>query len=330
MTCFLGWGPERPLPHQVSERLLHPTPVDVGRLQSLLASRLGGVAEHYQLVDRTRKGVAAVAERLPLAASDEVLASDHEYPESHCDWLRAAERRGFHYRQFPLGLPVSSHAHFLNQLEQALQPGTRVLYFSHITCLTALKLPVAEICQLARSRGVLTVIDGAHAVGQVELDLGSLQADFYCACLHKWLGGAEPCGFVYAPKPLALPPPAIPRPGVWSASEVALQIFEPPRRGSELAQKARQLLADWSGLAPLQPAGPEWTASMVAVALPHEGPPLELQSLLLEEGFCVNIHEFQGKMLLRLCLGEEDREEDVVRLVGHLDRLVSLKFQRQV
>lgn len=300
---------------------MQPTPLDVGRLQSLLASRMGGVAERYQLVDRTRQGVAAVAERLPLSAGDEVLGSDHEYPDCQCDWLQVAERRGFHYRQFPLGLPVSSQGHFLERLEQALCPSTRVLYFSHITCLTALKLPIAEICQLARSRGLLTVIDGAHAVGQLELDLGSLQADFYCACLHKWLGAPDPCGFVYAANPLALPPPGNPRPGVWSAAEVALQIFSPPQRGPRLAEKARQLLADWSGLAPLQPAGPEWTASMVAVALPYQGPPLELQGRLLEQGFCVNIHEFQGRMLLRLCLGEEDREEDIVRLVDHLDRL---------
>src|SRR5262249_21337779 len=76
-------------------------------------------------------------------------------------------------------------------------PRTRLLVVSHITSPTALILPVAEICRRARERGVLTCIDGPHAVAMLPLDLSALDCDFYTASCHKWLAAPFASGFLY-------------------------------------------------------------------------------------------------------------------------------------
>ena len=162
-----------------------------------LAAFVGAQAEHLVFVPNATTGVNTVARSLPLQPGDEVLATDHEYGACDATWQVVCAQRGAVYRQVPVPLPFDS-AGVVDRVMAAVTPRTRVLFVSHITSTTALTFPVAALCAAARARGLLTLVDGAHAPGHVPLHLGDIGADFYTGNCHKWLCAPKGAGFLHA------------------------------------------------------------------------------------------------------------------------------------
>ena len=155
-------------------------------------------------------GVNVVARSLRLGAGDEVLTTDHEYGACDRVWRYLSRERGFTYRQQPIPLPLSGDNEWVEQFWQGVSPRTRVIFLSHITSPTAVRLPIAAICARARAAGILTLIDGAHAPGQIDLDLPAIGADFYTGNCHKWLSSPKGAAFLYAqPEAQALIEPLV-------------------------------------------------------------------------------------------------------------------------
>jgi isopenicillin-N epimerase len=204
-----SWGPvPRPVFERANElrRLLAAEPMDffLRRLPPLLweaRTRLGQFlgAEPHRLVftANVSTSVNLVASSLRLAAPGDILLSDHEYGAMHWCWERAAQRQGLTIRTFPLPILASDPAEIVAAAEAALTPRTRLLFFSHILSPTGLVLPARELCAAARRRGVLTVVDGAHAPAMVPLDLAGLGCDYYGGNCHKWLLAPTGAGFLY-------------------------------------------------------------------------------------------------------------------------------------
>ena len=142
--------------------------------------------------------VNIVARSLDLGPGDEVLASDHEYGACDRIWKFLSRERGFKYKNWPVSVPLVSSERLVDDFWSGVTSQTRLIFISHITSPTAIIFPVGEICRRARAAGILTVIDGAHAPGQVTLDLPALGADFYGGNLHKWLCAPKGAGFLYA------------------------------------------------------------------------------------------------------------------------------------
>lgn len=162
-----------------------------------LAAFVGAQAEHLVFVPNATTGVNTVARSLPLQPGDEVLATDHEYGACDATWQVVCAQRGAVYRQVPVPLPFDS-AGVVDRVMAAVTPRTRVLFVSHITSTTALTFPVAALCAAARARGLLTLVDGAHAPGHVPLHLGDIGADFTTGNCHKWLCAPKGAGFLHA------------------------------------------------------------------------------------------------------------------------------------
>ena len=162
-----------------------------------LGRQLGARAEELVFVPNSTTGVNVVAQSFPLQAGDEVLTTNLEYGACDAAWQRTCAKAGATYRRVEIPLPFDREA-VAERLMAAVTSRTRLIYFSHITSTTALILPAAQICAAARERGITTFIDGAHAPGQIPLDLEAIGADFYVGNCHKWLCAPKGSAFLHA------------------------------------------------------------------------------------------------------------------------------------
>jgi len=162
-----------------------------------LAASLGADASDLVFLPNATSGVNTVAQSLRLQPGDEVLATDHEYGACDATWQLVCARAGAVYRRVEIPLPFDAAA-FARRMMAAVTARTRVVFASHVTSTTALIFPIAALCQAARERGLTTLVDGAHAPGYVDLNLGSLGADFYTGNCHKWLCAPKGAAFLHA------------------------------------------------------------------------------------------------------------------------------------
>lgn len=165
--------------------------------RTALGQALGGQADELVFVPNSTTGVNVVAQSFALQPGDEILTTNLEYGACDAAWQRVCAQSGAQYRRVEVPLPFDRDA-VVKLLMSAVSNRTKLIYFSHITSTTALILPAAEICAAARERGIATFIDGAHAPGQIPLDLDAIAADFYVGNCHKWLCAPKGSAFLQA------------------------------------------------------------------------------------------------------------------------------------
>jgi len=166
-------------------------------LRDALAEFLHCKRDELALVRNATEANNVVCNGLDLKAGDEVLLTDQEHPGGRCCWEQKAARFGIKLNFVKLPKPPASIEEIVERFRTALTPKTRVMAFSHITTVTGVILPVKELCNLARERDILSHIDGAHAIGQIPLDLHDLGCDFYASSPHKWLLAPKGTGTLY-------------------------------------------------------------------------------------------------------------------------------------
>ncbi len=139
---------------------------------------------------------------IDLEPGDEVLTTDQDYGRMLTTWGQRARREGIVLHQIPFVNPPPNQQDLIDRFERAITPRTKVLHFCHITNLTGLIFPVKDICQMARARGIKTVVDGAHAYAHFPFKRDDLDCDYYGSSLHKWLLAPIGTGLLYVRREL--------------------------------------------------------------------------------------------------------------------------------
>ena len=319
--------------YQAWQRELEREPVDfiARRLNPLLQEAraelgafVGADGDDLTFVQNATTGVNVAARALRLAPEDEVLTTNLEYGACVMTWRRLCTL---------VEAPV-------DELFEHVTERTKAVFVSHITSETALRLPVEEIVREARERGLTTIVDGAHAVAQVDLDLDSLGADFYSGNCHKWLCAPKGAGFLHV------------RPewqehvdGVitsWGYEEPATFISRTERQGTRdsaayltvptaiefvrehddrarcvaLCREARRDLCALLGSEPIAPE--EMVLQMASVRLPE--PDTTLNQRLFDD-YRIEIPVSHDGALLRISVAPYTERADVDRLLFALGEL---------
>lgn len=167
-------------------------------------------AEHTELAltKNAHMGMNFMASGLELKAGDEVIQTNKEHTGGRSGWDMIAKRYGIVVKQIEIETPIPDPAYILDLIEKQITPKTKVIAIPHILSVPGDILPVKEICNLARTKGILTVIDGAQAIGHIPIDVKDMGCDAYFTSPHKWLLAPAGSGVLYIHKDLA--------PSVWT------------------------------------------------------------------------------------------------------------------
>ncbi len=162
-----------------------------------LAGFVGCKRDEIALLRNATEANSYIANGVDMKPGDEVLMTDQEHPGGEQPWQLRAKRYGIVVKKVTLPKPVQNAGQVLNLFADAITPRTRIMFFSHITTVTGVVLPARELCGLARSKGILSAIDGAHVPGMMKLNVSELACDMYTASPHKWLMSPKGSGFLY-------------------------------------------------------------------------------------------------------------------------------------
>lgn len=302
---------------------------ELDHARGAIAAFVGASAARLAFVPNATTGVAlalhAYAPR--LAAGDELLTTAHAYRACRSQLDRLADARGLTIATVPIPLPFDADA-LVDAVARAITPRTRLALLDHVTSPTALRLPVERLVPLLAARGIATVVDGAHAPGQVPVDLAALGATYYVANCHKWLCAPKASGIFVAAADAPIAPLVTSHgattgygpanrlhaeldwtgthdPAPYLAVPAALAAIDWPAaraRNHALAQELGARLTDALPGRGVLVATAADTGAMVAlpIALPAGCAPLALESELLRAGFEVPIVDAPGGPLVRL------------------------------
>ena len=169
-----------------------------GEIQAKAAALLGArEPAAVTFTHSTTEGINIVARGLELGAGDEVVTTTHEHPGGNSIWRYLEQRRGLRVRRYALPVNAPADEAILSGIQALLTPRTRLLAVSHVNYTNGLIMPVAALGRLAAERGLLYLVDGAHPLGQMPVDVEAIGCGFYAASGHKWLCGPRGTGILY-------------------------------------------------------------------------------------------------------------------------------------
>jgi isopenicillin-N epimerase len=325
-------------------------PTEIRRAADVAADAFGGAGADWVFCENATAAINAVLAAFPLEAGDEIVTTSHGYGAVLKAMQLWAARKQAVLKIADIPPAPENDSQILEGVTRAFNARSRLLVIDHITSPTAIVFPVEQIVRAAHAAGVAVLVDGAHAPGQIELDVPAIEADWYTGNAHKWFFAPRGCGILWtAPKWQDLTRPAVLSHGTdrgytdafdwigtrdvspWLCLGAAAQAFGAfggpslMRRNRGLAAEASQILLDALGGTIAAPVSSR--LAMVSVSLP--GLPgtaeraLRLRQDLRAAGVIAPVSAFGGQLWLRVSAQIYNQKSDYERCAAALLRCAS-------
>lgn len=170
------------------------------KTRNSVAGLIGCSADEVLLTRSTTNAMTIAGLGIDLSRGDRVLTTDVEHEGGSAVWKHLEKRRGIGIDRVVIAPEDHDINGILTRFDRAITKQTRVISVSHVITSTGLRMPVREIVALAKARNILSIIDGAQAVGNIEVDVKAIGCDAYAAPGHKWLMAPKGTGFLYIRK----------------------------------------------------------------------------------------------------------------------------------
>src|SRR5262245_50442453 len=160
---------------------------EIESVRRKLATAFGCSPEEMAITRNASEALEIAQLGIDLEPGDEVLTTDQDYGRMLNTWDQRVRRDGIVLRKVSFPDPPPSMIYLVDMFAKAITPKTKVLHFCHITNLSGQIFPVKQICDMARARGIETIVDGAHAFAHFPFKRDELGCDYYGTSLHEWL-----------------------------------------------------------------------------------------------------------------------------------------------
>ncbi|MAV96551.1 MAG: aminotransferase [Candidatus Marinimicrobia bacterium] len=295
--------------------------------------------------------IANVINSLRLNTGEEVLMTDHEYGALVRQWNVWGKKNGIGIIQQKIPLPVHSEQEFVDSFWRGVNKNTRVIFISQITSPTAIIFPIDQIIKKAKKKGILTIVDGAHVPGHIDINIHDLGCDFYTGAIHKWLCGPKGSSFLYVNKshhdwvkPIIYSwgrdgddpgPSEFLQDFQWQGTRDMSSFLTIPRSIEfytehiqplqlECRQMILESLASFESVLGTRPItiGDDWIGKMVSHPLPSSAP-RDLKDILWNEyRIEIPIFDWGGTSYIRSSIQVYNEKKDVESLMNALDSIL--------
>jgi len=173
---------------------------DQQALKKRLARMIGAAPDEIVITRNATEGLMTVIFGLELKPGDEVITTSQDYATVIAAWKQREQREGIRVLVVNTPFKAANHQETVDIIRNAITPRTRVISVCHILSTSGQVMPVEEIASLAKSRGIELLVDAAHGLAQIPIDVERLGADYLMASLHKWLCAPHGAGVLYVRK----------------------------------------------------------------------------------------------------------------------------------
>jgi isopenicillin-N epimerase len=162
-----------------------------------LAELFGCDREEIAITRNASESLETLLLGLDLKSGDEVLTTTQDYPRMLTTIRQRERREGIKLSVIKIPIPPKNIDEITSAFERAITPRTRLIQISHQVNITGQITPVKAVCEMARRRGIETIVDGAHSFAQFHFKQADLNCDYFGTSLHKWLYAPKGTGMLY-------------------------------------------------------------------------------------------------------------------------------------